>query len=113
MARGDTLTVLNPMGFPPAVTRKELAPRLATLDGKTIYLVDCRFDDSDVFLEPDAGLVRATTCPACEHVVKPHLERLPRTTIPRPGRRSRRRDTPPSSASATEAPARRRSPRTR
>jgi hypothetical protein len=50
MARGDTLTVLNPMGFPPRVTRKELAPRLATLEGKTIYLVDCRFDDSEVFL---------------------------------------------------------------
>ena len=50
MARGDTLTVLNPMGFPPRVTRKELAPRLPTLEGKTIYLVDCRFDDSEVFL---------------------------------------------------------------
>src|SRR5262245_47488053 len=55
MPQGDTimadrLTVLNPMGFPPKVTKKELAPRLATLDGKTVYLVDCRFDDSDVFL---------------------------------------------------------------
>jgi len=47
---GDLVTVLNPEGFPPRVTRKELAPRLAALDGKTVYLVDCRFDDSDVFL---------------------------------------------------------------
>ena len=46
----EKLTVLNPLGYPPKVTRKELAPRLATLDGKTVYLVDCRFDDSDVFL---------------------------------------------------------------
>jgi hypothetical protein len=46
----DTLTVLNPMGFPPKVTAKPLAPRVDTLDGKTVYLVDCRFDDSDVFL---------------------------------------------------------------
>ena len=46
----DKLTVLNPLGYPPKVTRKDLAPRLATLDGKTVYLVDCRFDDSDVFL---------------------------------------------------------------
>ena len=44
------VTVLNPLGFPPRVTRKELAPRLPMLDGKTIYLVDCRFDDSDLFL---------------------------------------------------------------
>ncbi len=46
----DTITVLSPVGFPPQVIRKPLAPRLGTLDGKTVYLVDCRFDDSDVFL---------------------------------------------------------------
>ncbi len=48
---GDTLTVLNPVGFAPKISRKALAPRLATLSGKTVYLVDCRFDDSDVFLK--------------------------------------------------------------
>ncbi|HEV8640120.1 MAG TPA: hypothetical protein VGV13_03375 [Methylomirabilota bacterium] len=47
----DKITVLNPVGFPPKVTRKELALRLSTLEGKTVYLVDCRFDDSDVFLK--------------------------------------------------------------
>jgi hypothetical protein len=47
----EKLTVLNPVGYAPKVTRKALAPRLSTLDGKTVYLVDCRFDDSDVFLE--------------------------------------------------------------
>ena len=47
----DRITVLNPMGFAPRVTRKEPAPRLSTLDGKTVYLVDCRFDDSALFLE--------------------------------------------------------------
>ncbi len=47
---GEMLTVLNPVGFAPKVTHKPLAPRLATLSGKTVYLVDCRFDDSDVFL---------------------------------------------------------------
>ena len=44
------LSVLNPVGFPPKVTRQTLAPRLDTLEGKTVYLVDCRFDDSDIFL---------------------------------------------------------------
>jgi hypothetical protein len=33
------------------VTRRELAPRVSALSGKTVYLVDCRFDDSDVFLQ--------------------------------------------------------------
>ncbi len=47
---GEMITVLNPVGFAPKVTRKELAPRLPALEGKTLYLVDCRFDDSDVFL---------------------------------------------------------------
>jgi hypothetical protein len=51
MSTGETITVLNPMGFAPKVVDKPLAPRLSTLDGKTLYLVDCRFDDSDVFLK--------------------------------------------------------------
>lgn len=45
------LTVHNPTGYPPKVTHKDMAPRINTLDGKTVYLVDCRFDDSDVFLK--------------------------------------------------------------
>ncbi len=40
------ITVLNPMGYPPEITRKSAAERPESLDGKTIYLVDCRFDDS-------------------------------------------------------------------
>ena len=38
-----TFTVLSPVGTPPKITRKAAAPRLESLDGKTIYLVDCRF----------------------------------------------------------------------
>jgi hypothetical protein len=44
------LTVLNPVGFPPPVKEKALAPRLESLDGKTVYLVDSRFDDSGELL---------------------------------------------------------------
>jgi hypothetical protein len=47
---GRKITVLNPTGYPPKVTGKSLAPRLNTLEGKTVYLVDARFDDSDKFL---------------------------------------------------------------
>src|SRR4051794_40726389 len=50
-AEADRLTVLNPMGSPPRVNPKPLAPRLDTLDGKTIFLVDCRFDDADLLLK--------------------------------------------------------------
>ena len=50
MGASEKITALNPVGFPPKVTRKALAPRLDTLDGKTVYLVDCRFDDSALLL---------------------------------------------------------------
>jgi hypothetical protein len=50
MPGSDRITVLNPMGYPPKVTHKAMAPRLDSLDGKTVYIVDCRFDDSDIFL---------------------------------------------------------------
>ncbi|NML43388.1 hypothetical protein HHL11_06465 [Ramlibacter sp. G-1-2-2] len=39
------LTVHNPMGYPPKITRKQPAARPSTLDGKTVYLIDTRFDD--------------------------------------------------------------------
>lgn len=42
--------VYNPLGYPPKVAAKAMAPRLDSLDGKTIYLVDPRFDDSGLFL---------------------------------------------------------------
>jgi hypothetical protein len=45
------LTVHDPRGYPPKVTGKRLAPRPESLDGKTLYLVDCLFDNSDAFLD--------------------------------------------------------------
>ena len=47
---GEKLTVHDPRGYPPRITGKPLAPRLQSLDGKTVYLVDCLFDNSDVFI---------------------------------------------------------------
>ncbi len=47
----DKLTVHDPRGYPPKVTGKRLAPRLASLDGKIVYLVDCLFDNSEVFMD--------------------------------------------------------------
>jgi len=53
--RDTKVTVLNPVGFPPRISRKSPAPRLEGLDGKTIYLVDCRFDDSIELLKQVAA----------------------------------------------------------
>jgi hypothetical protein len=68
MAR--TLSVLNPVGFPPRIVRKPLAPRLPTLEGRTLYLVDCRFDDSDRFLRQVQAWL-AERLPGVRTVLKP------------------------------------------
>ena len=44
------LTVVNPLGTPPPIKLKNMAPRLDTLDGKTIYLVNDGFIGSDNLL---------------------------------------------------------------
>ena len=44
------IRVMNPMGYPPQITQLGMAPRTGTLAGKTVYLVDCRFDDGDLFM---------------------------------------------------------------
>ena len=44
-------TVLNPTGNPPPIERRSMAPRPASLKGKTIYLVDETFDGGDKFLQ--------------------------------------------------------------
>ena len=46
-----TIRVHDPRGYPPEIIGKQLAARLENLDGKAIYLVDCLFDNSDVFVE--------------------------------------------------------------
>jgi hypothetical protein len=44
------ITALNPRGMPPPITLIPMAPRLSTLDGKTIYLVSDGFPGADHFL---------------------------------------------------------------
>jgi hypothetical protein len=41
------ITVLNPMGTPPPITLKPQAPRLDTLDGKTVYFINTGFIGTD------------------------------------------------------------------
>jgi hypothetical protein len=45
------LTVHDPRGYPPKVEAKRLAQSLDTLDGRSLYLVDGRFNGSGSFME--------------------------------------------------------------
>ncbi len=42
-ATNEVITVLNPRGQPAPIHLEPMAPRLDTLDGKTVYLIDTRF----------------------------------------------------------------------
>ena len=49
-AQEAKITVLNPTGNPPPIQLRAMAPRPASLDGRTIYLVSNTFDNADKFL---------------------------------------------------------------
>jgi hypothetical protein len=51
----EKVVVHDPRGYPPKVTGKPLAPRIQSLDGKHVYLVDCLFDNSAAFIEQLQG----------------------------------------------------------
>jgi hypothetical protein len=45
------ITVLSPLGTPPPIKLKPMAPRLNTLEGKTIYVVDQGYLGTDNLLK--------------------------------------------------------------
>jgi hypothetical protein len=45
------LKVLNPLGTPPPIRRLRLAPRLPTIEGKTIYVVDVKYPATKPFFQ--------------------------------------------------------------
>ena len=45
-AQEPKITVLNPLGQAPPITRVPMAPRLTSLDGTTVYIVDVNFTDT-------------------------------------------------------------------
>jgi hypothetical protein len=45
------ITVLSPLGTPPPITAKPMAEPLSTLDGKTIYLVNTGFPNTERLME--------------------------------------------------------------
>ncbi|MBL4600334.1 MAG: hypothetical protein JKY82_05300 [Rhizobiaceae bacterium] len=67
----DKITVLDPRGYPPEVIGKRLANRHESLDGKVLYLIDCLFDNADVFME-QLRLWFAENLPAVEtRIIRP------------------------------------------
>lgn len=54
-AENEQITVLNPRGIPPGIEQIPMAPRLASLDGKTVYFVDDGFLGGDVLLNEMIG----------------------------------------------------------
>jgi hypothetical protein len=53
------ITVLNPMGTPPPIEVKHMAPRLDTLDGKTIYFVNTGYIGTDRLMDVMSDWLKA------------------------------------------------------
>jgi hypothetical protein len=50
-AQDAKIAVLNPRGIQPQIRRIPMAPRPATLDGKTIYIVDTQYPRTREFIQ--------------------------------------------------------------
>ena len=46
-ASQDKITVLTPLGTPPPIQLRPMAPRPASLEGKTVYVLDQGYPNSD------------------------------------------------------------------
>lgn len=49
-AADGRITVMNPRGIMPAIQRIPMAPRLDSLDGKTVYIVDTKYPNTKNFV---------------------------------------------------------------
>ena len=49
-AKDPILTVYNPLGTPPPIKLKAMAPRLDTIKGKTIYIINDGYPGSSILL---------------------------------------------------------------
>ena len=58
MPNSKLITVLNPLGTPPKIERVPMAPRLDTLDGKNIVIVDVNFPMTEQFYDAAINLLK-------------------------------------------------------
>jgi hypothetical protein len=67
------ITVLNPLGQPPVLKTLAMAPRLDTLEGKTIYVVDVKYPSTKPFME-ELVKVLSETHPKTKWVLREKTE---------------------------------------
>jgi hypothetical protein len=63
------VTVLNPRGQPPPIKGIPMAPRLDTLAGKTVYIIDVRFPGTEILFD-EIQKWFATNMPGVKTVVR-------------------------------------------
>ena len=66
------IAVHDPRGYPPKVIGKRLAARPETLNGKLVGLVDCLFDNSEVFMDQLKDWFAQHLPPVKTPLIKPH-----------------------------------------
>ena len=49
-AGAEKIVVMNPRGIQPEIRKIPMAPRPATLDGKTVYIVDTKYPNTKPFV---------------------------------------------------------------
>ena len=53
------IVVMNPRGIKPEIRKIPMAPRPATLDGKTVYIVDTKYPNTKPFVEELSAALKA------------------------------------------------------
>ncbi len=54
------INVLNPLGQPPPLKLVQMAPRLDTIEGKTIYIVDVQYPETQPFFDEMVKMLSGT-----------------------------------------------------
>jgi len=58
-AADEKITVMNPRGIQPEIRKIPMATRPATLDGKTVYIVDTKYPNTKPFVEELCAALKA------------------------------------------------------
>jgi hypothetical protein len=58
-AEQDKIVVFNPRGIQPEIRKIPMATRPATLDGKTVYIVDTKYPNTKPFVEALLAALKA------------------------------------------------------